>query len=146
MVGAIIFFAVVGSEFLSNICDMSDAYKIEVNVLPEYLADQSEPDAGRYVFAYHISIRNTGRVPAQLLSRHWFITDEAEQIEEVMGEGVVGEQPLIAPGGEYQYSSFCILDTPVGTMHGNYQMIAEDGTLFKADIPTFMLAMPGKLN
>ncbi|MDX8404415.1 MAG: Co2+/Mg2+ efflux protein ApaG [Mariprofundaceae bacterium] len=125
---------------------MSDAYQIEVTVLSEYIPDQSEPDEDRYVFAYHITVRNRGRVTAQLISRHWLISDANDQVDEVRGEGVVGEQPLIAPGGEHHYSSFSILETAVGMMQGSYQMIAEDGTAFKAEIPAFTLAVPGSLN
>ncbi|MDT8375246.1 MAG: Co2+/Mg2+ efflux protein ApaG [Mariprofundaceae bacterium] len=125
---------------------MSDACRIKVSVLPEYLPEQSEPDTGQYLFAYHITITNTGTMAAQLISRRWLITDANEQVEEVTGEGVVGNQPWISPGNSFEYSSFCILDTPVGTMQGSYQMVAEDGTTFEADIHEFMLAVPGVLN
>jgi len=125
---------------------MSDVYQIEVIVLPEYIPEQSGLDEDRYVFAYHITIHNQGRVAAQLVSRHWLISDANDQVDEVRGEGVVGEQPLIAPGGEHHYSSFCILETPVGIMQGSYQMVAEDGTAFEAEIPAFTLAVPGSLN
>jgi len=125
---------------------MSNAHRVEVKVLPEYLPEQSEPDGAQYLFAYHITITNIGTMAAQLISRRWLITDANEQVEEVMGEGVVGNQPWVSPGNSFEYSSFCILDTPVGTMQGSYQMVAEDGTTFEADIPEFMLAAPGTLH
>ena len=125
---------------------VSETYQIEVYVMPEYLAEHSDPDEGRYLFAYHIRICNTGRVAAQLISRHWLITDSNGQVEEVRGEGVIGEQPSIAPGGEHHYSSFTVLETPIGMMQGSYQMVAEDGAAFEAAIPAFTLAVPGKLN
>jgi len=115
-------------------------------VTPEYLDEHSEPEEARFVFAYHVSVRNSGEVPAQLHSRHWIITDGNGKAEEVNGEGVVGEQPVIAPEGEHRYSSFCVLETPVGMMQGSYRMIAEDGTAFDAEIPLFRLAVPGALN
>jgi len=125
---------------------MSNAHRVEVKVLPEYLPEQSEPDVAQYLFAYHITITNVGTMAAQLINRRWLITDANEQVEEVMGEGVVGNQPWVSPGDSFEYSSFCILDTPVGTMQGSYQMVAEDGTTFEADIPEFMLAAPGTLH
>ncbi len=125
---------------------MSETCRIEVKVLPEYLPEKSEPDMAQYLFAYHVTVTNTGSVAVQLISRHWLITDANEQVEEAMGEGVVGEQPWITPGDSFEYSSFCILDTQVGTMQGCYQMVAENGATFKADIPLFMLAAPGSLH
>ena len=125
---------------------MTDQYQIEVRVLPEYMVEESEPEAEQYLFSYHILIRNTGTVAAQLISRHWLITDGNGDVEEVRGEGVVGEQPMLAPGEEFHYSSFCVLPTPVGLMQGSYQMVAGDGTAFDADIPSFRLAVPGSLN
>ena len=98
------------------------------------------------MFIYHISIRNDGTIPAQLISRHWLITDANGQVQEVEGEGVIGEQPVIPPGGEHRYNSFCVLETPVGCMEGSYQLIAEDGTAFEAPIPAFTLAVPGALH
>ncbi len=124
---------------------MSDCL-IVVEVTPEYLPEQSEPENNRYVFAYHILISNQGSVAAQLVSRHWIITDANGGINEVRGEGVVGEQPWLTPGDEHAYSSFCILETPVGVMQGSYQMVAEDGREFEAEIPLFSLAVPGALN
>ena len=125
---------------------MSEPYLIDVNVLPEYLDADSEPENERFIFAYHVSIINRGTIGAQLLNRHWIITDGNGKVEEVQGDGVVGEQPILTPGGEHMYNSFCILETPVGMMQGSYGMIAADGTLFEAEIPPFTLAAPGKLN
>jgi len=125
---------------------MSAAYSFEIVVMPEFMPEHSEPEENRFVFAYHIRICNTGSIGAQLLSREWKITDGNGDVEEVEGEGVVGEQPLIAPGGEHQYSSFCVLDTPVGNMQGSYHMVADDGYSFDAEIPPFTLAVPGALN
>ncbi|MFP1678005.1 Co2+/Mg2+ efflux protein ApaG [Alloalcanivorax sp. C16-2] len=121
-------------------------YRIQVSVETEYLADQSDEENQRWVFAYHIRIHNRGDMTARLLTRHWVITDGEERTREVHGEGVVGEQPSIAPGQEFQYSSGAVLETEVGTMHGSYQMLAEDGTCFDADIPAFTLAVPRALH
>jgi len=109
-----------------------------VHATPEYSSENSQE--GRYVFMYHIVIYNHGNTAAQLMRRHWFIVDGNEQVDEVIGDGVLGEQPVIAPGSTYEYSSFCILETPVGCMYGQYFMVAEDGTEFIADIPVFTLA------
>jgi ApaG protein len=117
-----------------------------VNVVPRYLPEQSDPDDGRYQFAYTVTIRNTGEVAAQLVSRHWIITNAEGQVEEVRGPGVVGEQPLLHPGQAFQYTSGCPLATPVGSMHGSYQCIAEDGTAFEAPIPEFVLSAPSALH
>ena len=124
----------------------SKKYQIAVSAIPHYIAEQSDPEEERYVFAYTITIENTGTVPAQLISRHWIITDGNLRVEEVRGLGVVGEQPLIRPGETYEYSSGCQLETPVGTMHGSYQMVAEDGTSFVAEIPQFTLSIPRVLH
>lgn len=121
-------------------------YSIGVKTRPQYLADQSEPENEQYVFAYTITITNTGEVTAQLISRHWIITDASEQVQEVRGQGVVGNQPVLKPGESFQYTSGCALKTPVGTMKGSYQMVAEDGTQFDADIPEFTLAIPRTLH
>ncbi len=127
---------------------MANQKKYEISVSPEaqYLADQSDEPAGRFVFAYTITLRNTGTVPAQLISRHWIITDANSQIQEVRGLGVVGEQPLLAPGESFQYTSGAAIATPVGTMRGTYQMVAEDGTRFDAPIPEFTLSIPRTLH
>ncbi|MGE5491266.1 MAG: Co2+/Mg2+ efflux protein ApaG [Actinomycetota bacterium] len=121
-------------------------YLVEVEAAPEFIPDQSDPENDRYVFAYTITIRNIGSVPAQLISRHWIITDANESIQEVRGLGVVGHQPLLKPGEKFEYTSGCSLSTPVGTMKGTYQMVAEDGTQFEAPIPEFTLAVPRVLH
>jgi ApaG protein len=120
----------------------------EITVTPktQYLADQSDEAADRYVFAYTITIRNTGTATAQLISRHWIITDANGKVQEVKGLGVVGEQPKLAPGESYEYTSGAAIATPVGTMRGSYQMLAEDGTKFDAPIPEFTLSIPRVLH
>ncbi|HRP98391.1 MAG TPA: Co2+/Mg2+ efflux protein ApaG [Rhodocyclaceae bacterium] len=124
----------------------SDNYRIAVEAVAEFIAAQSDPDANRYVFAYHITITNKGAVAAQLISRHWIITDGSGHKQEVRGEGVIGEQPRLAPGEQFRYTSGSVLETPVGTMHGSYQMVAADGHRFDAPIPPFTLAMPRVLH
>lgn len=124
----------------------SSKYLIHVESSAEFIADQSEPDEGRFVFAYQIRIENQGDVPAKLISRHWLITDAEGRVQEVRGVGVIGEQPLIAPGESFEYTSGCSIATPVGTMRGAYLMAADDGTDFEADIPEFMLAGPRVLH
>jgi ApaG protein len=121
-------------------------YQISVNVNTSYLAEQSDPSADRYVFAYTITIANTGTVAAQLISRHWIITDAENVTQEVKGLGVVGEQPLLRPGERFEYTSGTAMATPVGTMRGTYQMVAEDGNKFDAEIPQFTLSMPRVLH
>ena len=121
-------------------------YHIHVTVSTQYLEDQSDPDAGHYFFAYNVTLRNTGAVAAQLLSRHWLITDAEGKTEEVRGLGVIGRQPLLQPGEFFEYTSGCPLTTPVGTMQGSYQMLAEDGVRFEAEIPEFILAAPRALH
>ncbi|OGT64170.1 MAG: Co2+/Mg2+ efflux protein ApaG [Gammaproteobacteria bacterium RIFCSPLOWO2_01_FULL_47_190] len=117
-------------------------YHIKVEVKTTYVQEQSEPENNRFVFAYTITITNTGQVPAQLLSRHWVITDANNKVQEVRGEGVVGEQPYLTPGDSFRYTSAAMLETPVGCMQGNYQMIADDGVEFDAEIPVFNLSTP----
>lgn len=119
---------------------------IQVEVETAYLPDQSDPAVPRYVFAYTITIRNNGRVPATLLTRHWVITDSNGKVREVAGQGVVGEQPRIAPGQAHRYSSGAVIETPVGTMEGSYGMVDENGVSFPASIPAFRLAIPGILH
>ena len=123
-----------------------DYDQIQVQVSTEYVPDQSSAEAGRYVFAYHVTKENHGKLPAQLLSRHWIITDGNQQVQEVRGEGVIGEKPTIMPGEAYQYSSGTVLQTPVGSMQGSYQMIDATGLKFDADIPVFTLATPRSLH
>jgi ApaG protein len=122
------------------------SHKINIEVETNYLDDQSEPREQRYVFAYTITIRNEGDVPAKLLTRHWIITDANGRVQEVRGDGVVGEQPYLKPGQGFRYSSGAVIETPVGTMQGSYQMLADDGAKFDAPIPAFRLAMPGMLH
>ena len=120
-------------------------HRIRVDVETSYLDEQSDPRQGRYVFAYTITIRNEGQVPARLLTRHWVITDANGKVEEVRGDGVVGEQPYLKPGQGFRYSSGAVIETPVGSMQGSYQMLADDGAQFDAAIEPFRLAMPGIL-
>ena len=124
----------------------TNKYCIKVEPSPQFLAEQSDPENDRYLFAYTITIVNVGDVPAQLVSRHWIITDGNNEVQEVRGLGVVGKQPLLKPGESFQYTSGSSLTTPVGTMKGTYQMVAEDGTHFDAEIPEFVLAMPRTLH
>ncbi|WP_181296501.1 Co2+/Mg2+ efflux protein ApaG [Pseudomonas sp. Q2-TVG4-2] len=121
-------------------------YRIDVSVSPAYLADQSQPEQNRYAFAYRVTIENKGQLTAQLLSRHWIITDGDGQVQEVRGAGVVGEQPVIAPGQRHVYTSGTLMTSSVGTMQGSYQMLAEDGHRFDAEIAPFRLAVPGALH
>ena len=121
-------------------------YRINVQVSTDYLDDQSDPDSQRYVFAYTITITNTGLEPARLLNRHWVITDADGKVEEVKGKGVVGEQPYLKPGEEFRYTSGTVLRTPVGSMHGTYEMLGDDGTHFDAEIRPFSLAQPMHLH
>jgi ApaG protein len=119
---------------------------IRITVQPEYLADRSDPQAGNYLFAYHITIRNEGGERVQLLSRHWIITDGTGHQEHVRGPGVVGQQPKLGPGEDFEYTSACPLATPVGTMHGSFQMVTAEGDQFDAVINPFTLAYPGTLH
>ncbi len=126
---------------------MSDEnYNIQVEVETQYVEEQSLPDQDHYVFAYTITIHNAGSIAAQLLSRHWIITDANHKVQEVKGDGVVGEQPHLKPGERYRYTSGTMLETPVGTMRGSYQLIADDGVEFDAEIPLFTLSMPRTLH
>ncbi|HET6396501.1 MAG TPA: Co2+/Mg2+ efflux protein ApaG [Pseudoxanthomonas sp.] len=121
-------------------------YAIDVEVSPRFLPEQSEPEAARYVFAYSIRIRNRGSVAARLLARHWTITDGNGRIEEVHGEGVVGEQPWLEPGEAFEYTSGVVLETGDGAMQGRYDMLAADGTRFDAPIAPFLLSVPRTLH
>ena len=118
---------------------------IEVTVEPYYLEEQSDPDENRHVWGYRIIIANTSETGVQLRSRYWRITDENGVVDEVRGDGVVGEQPVLGPGDTYEYSSGCPLDAPSGVMVGSYQMQSEDGELFDVEIPAFSLDMPGRV-
>ena len=117
-------------------------YEIIVQVQTRFLVEQSAPESDRYVFSYTIRIANAGTVAARLVSRHWIITDANGKIEEVRGDGVVGEQPWLRPGQDFHYTSGAVLETPVGTMRGSYHMLADDGTAFDAAIPQFTLSVP----
>ena len=121
-------------------------YLVDVSVVTRYLPEQSQPEHQRFAFAYTITVRNNGSIPAKLLSRHWVITDGDGHVEEVRGAGVVGLQPTIEPGSEHSYSSGSVITTKVGTMQGSYLMHAEDGHEFKAVIAPFRLAVPGALH
>ncbi|OGT30641.1 MAG: Co2+/Mg2+ efflux protein ApaG [Gammaproteobacteria bacterium RIFCSPHIGHO2_12_FULL_35_23] len=121
-------------------------YSIDVRVETMYLDTESRPQQDHFVFAYTITIFNSGLVAAKLLTRHWFISNAEGKTYEVQGEGVVGEQPYLKPGEAYQYTSGTVLDTPVGTMQGSYQLIADDGQVFEAVIAPFTLAVPNKLH
>lgn len=125
---------------------MSDKYRISVNAEAFFQPQHSSIDDDRYAFAYRITIRNTGSEPAKLLSRHWVITDANNEVQEVRGMGVIGEYPHLQPGEEYSYTSGSTLRTPYGTMRGSYQMQADDGTTFEADIPEFHLLAPRTLH
>lgn len=119
---------------------------IRVIVKTQYLTERSNPAAKQYAFAYTVRIRNEGTRPAQLKSRHWIITDANSNVQEVRGDGVVGAQPMLRPGEEFEYTSWCLIPTPQGTMHGTYQMQREDGTSFDAEIAAFSLLVPNSLN
>ena len=121
-------------------------YEMSVSSQIQFVPEQSDEENSRYVFAYTITIRNTGSVPAQLISRHWVITDARNQVQEVRGLGVVGAQPLLKPGESFEYTSGTAIATPVGTMRGSYQMVADDGTQFDAPIPEFTLSVPRVLH
>ena len=123
-----------------------NSYEIRIEVATKYVVDQSEPDVDRYVFAYTITIENLGDLPARLLRRHWVITDANGKVQEVTGDGVVGEQPHLNPGESFSYSSGAVLETPVGAMQGSYHMESDNGTNFEAPIPPFTLAVPGVLH
>jgi len=123
-----------------------EKYEITVTTKASYVEDQSDPSKNQYVFAYTITVTNSGTVPAQLISRHWVITDANNKVIEVKGLGVVGQQPLLKPGESFEYSSGTHLETAVGTMRGEYQMVAEDGQHFDAPIPPFTLSVPRVLH
>ena len=117
-------------------------YNITIEVETTYVREQSLPEQNRFLFAYTITITNTGSIPVQLLSRHWVITDANNKVQEVRGDGVVGEQPHLTPGESFRYTSAAMLETPVGCMQGEYQMIADDGVEFESEIPAFNLSTP----
>lgn len=119
---------------------------VRVRVLARYIEERSNPEDGLWFFAYRVEIANVGESKVQLISRHWIITDGDGHVEEVRGPGVVGEQPLLAPGQSFEYTSACPLPTPFGTMHGSYQMIDEEGERFDATISPFALSLPNLIN
>jgi ApaG protein len=127
---------------------MAESKRYEVTVVPKsaFLADQSDPAKNQFVFAYTITLTNTGTVAAQLISRHWYITDGDHKVQEVKGLGVVGQQPVLKPGESFEYTSGASIPTPVGTMKGAYQMVGEDGQSFEAPIPLFTLSVPRTLH
>ena len=125
---------------------MENLYKIDINVKTEYIEFQSNPNENRYAFSYTITIKNIGKIPAKLISRHWVITDANQKIEEVRGLGVIGEQPRLKTNEAFEYTSRTMIETPIGTMHGSYQMIADNGYRFDAEIPLFSLKTPNILN
>lgn len=122
--------------------DLPDDETLEISIQTQYLHEQSDPAKNRYAFSYTIGIQNLGDVPVKLLSRHWIITDDNNQIEEVRGPGVVGLQPMIHPGQKFVYSSGAVLTTQFGTMQGSYEMLRPDGSRFDAPIPAFLLSRP----
>jgi ApaG protein len=126
--------------------DRHNIHNIEINVVARYLPERSQPQAQRYAFAYTVTLHNTGEIGAQLLSRHWIITDGDGQVQEVRGEGVVGQQPHLQPGQSHTYTSGTLMHTEVGSMQGSYQMLADDGERFEAPIAPFRLAVPGALH
>ena len=125
---------------------MENLYKIDVEVKTEYVEYQSIPSENRYVFSYTVTIKNSGKIPAKLISRHWIISDANGKVDEVKGLGVIGEQPRLLSNQSFEYTSGTILNTPVGTMHGQYKMVADNGYEFDAEIPLFSLNIPKILN
>jgi ApaG protein len=125
---------------------MGKSHRIDIDVSTRYLDEQSAPRENRYVFSYTVTIRNSGKVPAKLIARHWIITDGNGKVQEVRGEGVVGEQPWMRPGDDFQYTSGAVLETAVGTMRGSYSMLGDDGDQFDAPIPEFTLSVPRTLH
>jgi len=125
---------------------MSSKHRIDISAATQYLESHSAPDQSRYVFSYTITIHNAGEAPARLLARHWVITDAHGVVQEVRGEGVVGEKPRLAPGEFFRYTSAAMIGTPVGTMHGEYHMLGDDGERFDAEIPAFTLSIPRTLH
>lgn len=121
-------------------------HHINVEIETNYLPEESSPEANRYVFSYTITLTNDGDTAARLMTRHWIITDANNRVQEVKGDGVIGEQPYLVPGKSFQYTSGTVFETPIGTMQGSYQMISDDGTEFEAEIPLFSCALPGTLH
>lgn len=130
---------------MSSLNELDDN-RIEVNVKTNYIEEQSSPEEERFVFSYNITLYNAGSVAAKLMTRHWIITDANGNVQEVHGEGVVGEKPYLRPGDSFEYTSGTVLETPVGSMQGSYQMVTDDGLAFDAEIPPFTLALPHTLH
>ncbi|MEM7540301.1 MAG: Co2+/Mg2+ efflux protein ApaG [Pseudomonadota bacterium] len=126
--------------------NIEDKYSIDIAAETQYIDAQSKPEDSEYVFAYRITITNSGSLTATLKTRHWIITDAGGEVQEVKGEGVVGQQPRLVPGDSFTYTSAAMIKTPVGTMHGSYQMIAADGTAFDAPIAPFRLSIPSAIH
>jgi len=136
-----------GNPFrISKAMTESEKRHIDIGVETSYIEEQSDPEKDRYVFAYTITISNAGEVPAKLLNRHWLITDANGKVQEVRGDGVVGEQPHLAPGEKFQYTSGTVIETPVGIMEGEYGMVTDDGEDFLAPIDRFALSIPRTLH
>jgi ApaG protein len=131
---------------MASMTQDAPVYRIDVSVVSEYLPLESDSGTDRFVFSYTVTLHNSGTVTARLLSRHWLITDGEGHVQEVRGEGVVGEKPVLEVGDTYTYTSGAMLETPVGSMRGSYQMVAEDGTHFEAEIPVFTLAVRSQLH
>lgn len=125
---------------------MSEKNKVLVEAKPQYIESQSSPEQNRFVFAYTITITNVGAVPARLLTRHWLITDANGKVQEVNGDGVVGENPHLNPGDSFRYTSAAMIETPVGVMQGKYKMVSDSGESFSAAIPKFTLSIPRTLH
>jgi ApaG protein len=138
-------FAVSAAPALSTGTRMSQ-YEFSVTSQVRYLPEESDPERRQYAFAYTLTIRNTGQVSSQLIARHWVITDSENHVQEVKGLGVVGHQPLLKPGEQFEYTSWAVIATPVGTMRGEYFCVAEDGERFEAPVPEFVLRMPRTLH
>jgi ApaG protein len=130
---------------MTNLEDQDETH-IDVDVKTQYIEEQSSPEENRFVFSYTITISNTGSLAAKLLTRHWIINDANGNVQEVHGEGVVGEQPYLRPDDSFQYTSGTVIETPVGSMEGSYQMITDDGLAFDANIPAFTLSLPNALH
>ncbi len=137
----------IGAQMVCNSCmPENQKYQISIDAEAMFVPEQSDEAQDRYVFAYRIRITNTGQAPAKLISRHWIITDANQQVQEVRGLGVVGEQPHLQPGEHFEYTSGAAIQTSVGTMKGSYQMVADDGTHFEAPIAEFVLSTPRVLH
>src|SRR5689334_1809908 len=138
--------ALHGPHYLESGKTSMSQYQFSVSSEVRYLPDESDPEHRKYAFAYTLTIRNTGQAPAQLIARHWVITDSENHVQEVKGLGVVGHQPLLKPGEQFEYTSWAVIATPVGTMRGEYFCVAEDGERFEAPVPEFVLRMPRTLH